>query len=273
MLKSDPRAKIGVNELDELEDRIEKLKHEYDLFFAGIEHMDPWEKKNGIRRLISKINEMHLKHPRLRFRFQSLAGRFVSLNQYWTRMMREIEEGHIQRTMFQSRIVKPEQPKAFFGKEAPQFEADAGVNPSAELASMADPEKDKMHRDDIRTVELDEQDLQTLKHRRPLAGPEAGTASPPDHARPPATPRPETPAPAKAANEAIDARAVERIYGEYVAARRQNNEPVNGIKRETIARQLAAQAAKLREKYKSAEVDFKVVTKDGKVVLRPVVKK
>ncbi len=274
MLKSDPRANTGLRELEELEDRIEKLRHSYDLFFAGIDNIDPTDKKAAIRRLISKLNEMRLANPRARFRFQSLAGRFVSLNQYWTRVMREIENGNYRRDIFRSRINKPEEPKAFFGKEAPilETENDEGESKRTALKAATEmaKERDKTRRYDVRVREISEDEIDKLNHKRPLQGPE----QPAPRTAPPATPpaaKP-TPKPAAASNGS-NGPDMNRIYDDYVSARKRASQNTGNIDKETLRREIDRQTQTLKKRYKTDHIDFRVVEKDGRVVLRPVVKK
>ncbi len=61
-----------------------------------------------------------------------------------------------------------------------------------------------------------------------------------------------------------------RVYDEYVAARRDNGENVEGVSYESFVAKLRLNEANLKTKYESSAVRFKVVTKDGKVTLKPV---
>ncbi len=263
MLKSDPRSSVGLREVAELEDRIEKIKHAYDVYFAGLDHIDPSDKKIRIRQIIAKLHEMHIKNPAVRFRFQSLVGRFVSLNQYWTRIQREIEEGRFQRSMFRSAINQPDKPKAFFGKEPPKIASkEENAEHKREDLIGAPQEKDKTRRLDIRATTIDEKDMKNLSHKRPLAGPSVEEKS--------ATATSQTPSPEKSG--CLNSGSVDRIYQEYNQARRQTG--ASGVvSKQALQNELDRQVGKLRKTYKDHDIDFKVVEKNGKVVLKPVVKK
>ena len=63
------------------------------------------------------------------------------------------------------------------------------------------------------------------------------------------------------------------MYDRYVDAKRQNNERVDNLSREKLAKKIRAMEPKLRQKYGSANVDFEVVVKDGRVGLKPKKKK
>jgi hypothetical protein len=62
----------------------------------------------------------------------------------------------------------------------------------------------------------------------------------------------------------------QRIFDEYVQARRTLGESSEGITRESFAAKLRLNESTLKEKYQCRAVRFKVVTKDEKVTLKPV---
>lgn len=105
----------------------------------------------------------------------------------------------------------------------------------------------------------------------------AGEAAPP--AKPPA-PKPAAPAPAArpaapAAREdggSLSDQRVKELYSKYVDAKKQCNESTSTITTDSLAKSLRDSATKLREKHKGKNVDFDVVIKDGKAVLKPVLK-
>ena len=66
--------------------------------------------------------------------------------------------------------------------------------------------------------------------------------------------------------------AVQRIYEQYVAAKRKTNESVDGISKEKLASVLAQQAQALKQKYNCKSVEFRVVVEDGKTKLKAIPK-
>jgi hypothetical protein len=85
--------------------------------------------------------------------------------------------------------------------------------------------------------------------------------------RPPLPSAPKVPAPAA---DLSDAR-MRQIYSEYVDARRRRNESTETLTYQSVAKSLRESGDKLREKH-GKPVDFEVAVKDGKTVLRPVLK-
>ena len=64
-----------------------------------------------------------------------------------------------------------------------------------------------------------------------------------------------------------------QIYESYVDAKRKNNERTDNLDYEKVAKSLKKMVPKLDRKHKGKKIDFQVVVKDGKVGLKPVVKK
>jgi len=62
----------------------------------------------------------------------------------------------------------------------------------------------------------------------------------------------------------------DRVFNEYIAARQQAGESIEGIELESFKIKLRSNENKLKGKYQCRAVRFKVVTKDGKVILKPV---
>ncbi|HEY6460737.1 MAG TPA: MXAN_5187 C-terminal domain-containing protein, partial [Polyangiaceae bacterium] len=85
----------------------------------------------------------------------------------------------------------------------------------------------------------------------------------------PVAARPQSPG-ARAPGEIPDER-VRQIYSQYVDAKRRQNESTATITYEAVAKTLRDSSAKLREKHGKA-VDFEVAVKDGKAILKPVLK-
>jgi len=61
------------------------------------------------------------------------------------------------------------------------------------------------------------------------------------------------------------------LYGQYVQAKRERNESTAGITYEKLADSLKSQADKLKDKH-GKRVDYEVVVKDGKTLIKPIVK-
>ena len=96
---------------------------------------------------------------------------------------------------------------------------------------------------------------------------------------PPRRERTERPsAPARAAahrpeqESDLEEKRMRQIYAKYIETRRTANEPTAGITFEKLADSLRAQAAKLRASHPAKRVDYEVVVKDGKTLLKPILR-
>jgi hypothetical protein len=89
---------------------------------------------------------------------------------------------------------------------------------------------------------------------------------------PPPAPKPAPPPPASPRVGDLSDDRFGQIYSKYVETRRERNEPTHAITREALAKQLSESTERLKQKHGPKAVDFEVVVKDGKTILRPVVK-
>jgi hypothetical protein len=93
---------------------------------------------------------------------------------------------------------------------------------------------------------------------RPVANDNAGQAA----ARPPA---------AKGGN-GFSSDDVQRVYDQYLSARKQNAERIDNVKLANIEKTIRGMLPQLEQKHAGKKIDFEVVVRDGKVALKPVAK-
>lgn len=111
---------------------------------------------------------------------------------------------------------------------------------------------------------------------------------PPAASRPP-TPRsaeppaPREPAPSRAPTPAaarpepsqpkdLSDQRMREIYSQYVQTRRERNEPTTNITFEKLSESLRSQTEKLKQKHASKKIDYEIVVKDGKTLIKPIVR-
>ena len=90
-----------------------------------------------------------------------------------------------------------------------------------------------------------------------------------------ATPAPSAPAArstAAAADGSLPDQRLRQIYAKYVEAKRSANESTAGVTYEKLAETLRAQASRLKASHPAKSVDYDVVIKDGKTLLKPVLR-
>jgi hypothetical protein len=100
--------------------------------------------------------------------------------------------------------------------------------------------------------------------------PKIAPPSPPPMRIAPPSPPPKVAPPAPSHSELPDDR-VRQIYAQYVDTKRKQNESTASITYDALAKSLRESSAKLREKH-GRSIDFEVAVKDGKTILKPVVK-
>ncbi|MCD6583014.1 MAG: hypothetical protein J7K90_14560 [Desulfuromusa sp.] len=92
----DERRQLA-QELDEIQQLIKELEIHYEKYFAGIERREPYNQRKDIVRRIRHFTNRHIVWTDLKFRYQSIASRFMSYGQYWDRILRLIDEGKYHR--------------------------------------------------------------------------------------------------------------------------------------------------------------------------------
>lgn len=80
------------------------------------------------------------------------------------------------------------------------------------------------------------------------------------------------PAAKKSGKESLDDQRLRQIYSEYVETKRKANESTAGITYEKLADSLRVQTDKLKQKHNNRKVDYQVVVKNGKTLIKPVIK-
>ncbi len=112
----------------------------------------------------------------------------------------------------------------------------------------------------------------------PVPAPVVATPAKPTPAKPAPAPAPVAAKPAPIATRpaaeapAVSDERVRQIYSRYVESRRSLGESTAAISMDSMARSLRDSTEKLRQKHVGKNVDFEVQVKDGKTVLKPIVK-
>jgi hypothetical protein len=79
--------------LDEVEQRSNRLKIQYEKYFSGIERIEPLKEREDIKRVLRDLGDKQMPNATQRFRYQQLKARFQSLELYWMRNLAMIERG------------------------------------------------------------------------------------------------------------------------------------------------------------------------------------
>ncbi len=85
---------MGIKEdIDLLDSKIVRLKTDYEQYFMRLIKREPAKLRDEVDKLILLYSNKSITSTSLKFRFNTLVAKFSSYKQYWTRVLRAIEEG------------------------------------------------------------------------------------------------------------------------------------------------------------------------------------
>ena len=277
--------------LSDAEVQLSRIKHLYEQWFQGIERIEPQIPRKQFDRSLHELRKVKPRNTALRFRFQTLIQRYTTLQTYWRRIGRQIEEGTYRRDLLRARRrreasrAERQQERARRSSSPVELDPNADVNMDELIADASD-RMDELLKAPEPSSKVATLDLEAPEATRPVAAPQseqpAARFGKPQSRRPALKREKSSPAitPSRRAPPAITTRSkgpgearMRQIYDSYVEAKRSNNERTDKIDYETVAKSLKKMVPKLDRKHKGKRVDFKVVVKDGKVGIKPVVKK
>ncbi|MBI3071077.1 MAG: hypothetical protein HYY84_03015 [Deltaproteobacteria bacterium] len=242
--------------IDEAEKKIERVRVLYNQYFQGIEKLEPALPRAEAQRLMRDLRKLTLRSGQ-RFRFQNLLSRFSILEEQWSRTVRKIEEGRYRPHLFRLQLHEHGQ----VGPSSSRKSVASALGAFSKRAPGASPqtsESNERARDEGGNLRG------ALSLLKPLVGKngagsetlvrESGEASKGG---------------ARSA-KGPDENRMKQIFDDYVAARRQTGESVTDVSLEGIRSAVLKQVPAISEKLPCDEVDFKVVIRAGKAVLKAV---
>ncbi|NOY92554.1 MAG: hypothetical protein GXP55_15280 [Deltaproteobacteria bacterium] len=273
--------------LKDVEGRLEHLRIRFEQYFQGLERMAPERDHEALRRSLLELQRHVPRNTALRFRYQQLKQKRVTLSTYWTRVCRQIEEGTYRRDVLRARKRHADVESRASAPASFDIDVDLDMDMDAEvdaaLDALSGPPTERPAPPSVTpfaglaAAPRKASDAPTIAKFGPPAShpprrPTAPKAPPPPPARcaPAAPARPAPPRPASAGGLGDD--SVRRIYDRYLEARRKNNERVDNVKLATLKRSIDKMMPKLRQKHAGKRIDFEVVVKNGRVGLKPVAK-
>jgi hypothetical protein len=85
--------------IGDLESRVERLRALYDQYFMGIERIEPLTMRKDVDRRLWALRREQIRNTGLRFKLETTIQRYNTYQQYWQRIVREIEAGTYQRDL------------------------------------------------------------------------------------------------------------------------------------------------------------------------------
>ncbi|MGB0646547.1 MAG: hypothetical protein ACPGQS_05185 [Bradymonadia bacterium] len=90
----------GMDELSQLRNRLEEVKRMMELFFMGSEKRLPARERDAISQAIRRF--IPGQDAVVRFKHQNLMQRLLTMERYWQRTLKAIEEGRYERDLFKA---------------------------------------------------------------------------------------------------------------------------------------------------------------------------
>jgi hypothetical protein len=223
--------------LEEMERKIDRLRALYETFFSGVERQPPNAPRRELNRLMLEMQQIPIRNAALRFRFQSLSQKWILMTTYWNRTLREIEAG-----TYRKDVAKVSRRLAQKGSPLTEQEAVAlGIPASRARALVA---------------------RQEARGGRSAA---AGAPAPAANESPPAPPPPPVSRPSGIPGFSEDDLAA--LHRRYDEAARTTDRPAPTL--EQLRDRLAKHVPQMIAHLGTEKVEFDVVVKDGRAVLRP----
>jgi hypothetical protein len=253
-------------ECSEVEEAIAALRMSYEQYFLGMERRPPTTEHNDLKKRLQQLKGHYVRQTALKFRVQSIQAKFATYERLWSRTLQEIEAGTYRRDLYKAKLHQKEQKEKAAEKEAPPEKAappQQAQTPAQPAAKGAPP---------------------PAKPGAPATPAQGKAAAPAAPGGAPARPAAQAPAPgrppaAAAASgaggglaQALSDQKLRAVYDAYVTAKRRCQEDVSKLSYEQVAANLRKQVPDLVKKSGAQGVEFKIVIKDGKAILRALPK-
>ncbi len=234
-------------QIGDLELAVDRLRSLYDQYFMGIEKIEPGVTRKDVDRRIHALRKEPIRNTALRFRFQMILQRYNVFQTHWQRICREIDNGTYKR-----HLLRAEQRVAELA--APQRRTTSRPAPSVPRRAEPPPR-------DL-AAELAELDKE-------FAPPSPRSIAP---RPPPLSKRAPDRLASTGAEEGLPEYRIRQLYVEYVEAKRRQRESTAAVTYDALADSLRESSNRLRQKH-GKPVDFEVGIKDGKAILKPVIRR
>lgn len=128
-----------LEDIDLLDSKLARLKVEYEQYFMRVLKREPVKLRNEIEKTILFYSNKNFTNTSHKFKYNSVVAKYNSYKQYWTRVLREIEEGTFIRKgegdSLGSKLPQIKTPAPQKTTKAPA-EVSAGGSPKSELEDV-----------------------------------------------------------------------------------------------------------------------------------------
>ncbi len=238
--------------LDDIEKTSEAIRRDFDQFFLGLSKRPPTTSQAQLAGLFRKMKEEELRdwNTQDKFRFNQIHARFVTMERMWARTLKQIEDGTYKRDKFKLALAR---------------KRDADAAAEGEPA----PSRGPIALDPLDAIDLDMDSFDDDEISKPAVKPVAAAPRPVPRAVPAAVPMAST----SAMNElgGMSDQKLQQLHKVYVDAKKRTGEG-STLTLEALRAQVTKQVPAIRAKHNCEAVDFKVVLKDGKAMLKAIPK-
>jgi hypothetical protein len=226
------------------------------------------------------LRKEQIRNTAQRFRFQMILQRYSTYQTHWQRICREIENGTYKRHLIRANLRfadgRASRPPSRRPPASSHPPPSSRAPPSSRPSSRPQPGAALPAHIAAELAELDREFAPRARqspHSTPSRAPVPLIAPIPRRAPAPGAPGAQQPSRASVPrrDEELSEDRLRQLYGQYVEARRRQNEPTAAVTFEALAKNLRESSVRLRERH-GRGVDFEVAVKDGRAVLKPVLK-
>lgn len=217
----------------EIEGDIAELRAKYEQYFLGVERKPPTVEHGALKKRVNGLRNTFVRQTSTKFRVDSVQNKLLTYERLWTRTLQEIEAGTYRRDLFKLKLRTKQD------ETAAKLEAEKAAKEKAAKEKAAAGAKPGAP-------------------QQPAASAVAAAKGPPT-------------APMAVAGQLSDQK-MKAIYDAYVMAKKRCNEDVSKLSYDSLSQTLRKQVPELMKAHNAKSVEFKVVIKDGKAILRALPK-
>lgn len=248
-------------EIDGMEKEIAELRSAYELFFMGVEKVEPKIARDNIKSTLRRWKEMPIKNTAIKFQIQQLKARMVSFESYWQRIMRQREDGTYKRDADKAKRYLEEKAKEEAKKASEARTAEKQPSPDGRAQTMVAGGGVPQQNGKVITGAELHAGRSAAETQNRLPAPQRSQAGGTQDMQRPS---------AKSADDLTEPK-LRKLYQTYISARKRCGEPVD-LRYEEMAASLRKQVPKLMSTTGAKAVEFKVVIRSGRAVLKAVPK-
>lgn len=249
--------------LSHLEEAIEKLKIRYEQYFIGMERFAPIKERKAVQRTIRALRGEVVGNTAQKFKLRMLVQRFTTYQSHWDRIQREIDEGRHRRDL--AKIQRDLKKRGVIAKDLLKARSATEV----EAALMK-------YMKEARDLEAQQAQEKGLSEGSTSTAAVSGRVDPSGSSPPPL---PLEALVSKTKNKVAEPKSASAeetrlrgLYDAYLQAREKTGQPTQGITYEKMVKSINKQLPQIQKKHGSKKVEFCVVVKEGKAILKAVPK-